>query len=107
MSQPSLDMDGPGTSGAVLPTGRTADEQVPPPQPYERNEYLDGLVRELNQIRADLSSMWADDMKVMGMKPLDYNPFSLKEMDRQAHRNKMRQREAQVMSEIRDLRGGM
>jgi hypothetical protein len=98
-------------SSAVTPTTALPPEpQAVDPQATanDNTDVLDGLIRDLNEVRDRLSAMMADDFKAMqSPTPIGDRRTSVEEMDRAVEREKLKERECQLSAAITEQRGGL
>lgn len=95
----------PSTPVAGLPPAPvTADPQA---HDKDNTDILDGLLRDLNEVRARISALMAEDFKEAKCGVFDRRPLTMAELDRRDENVKLRERERQLMSMIREQRGGL
>jgi hypothetical protein len=95
----------PSTPVAGLPPApATADPQA---HDKDNTDILDGLLRDLNEVRARISALMAEDFPEMRKGVFERPPLTVKELDRRDENVKLRERERQLMSMIREQRGGL
>lgn len=74
----------------------------------ENTDVVDGLVRDLNKVRAEQSKLWAEEFGRRNNAPTTpYSIMSTQELDRRDERRKLSDREDELMAAIREQRGGM
>jgi hypothetical protein len=80
------------------------------PQVHDQDntDVLDGLIRDLNEVRDRLSAMMGEDFKAMQRPtPIGERRTSVEEMDRAVERRKLNERECQLSAAISEQRGGI
>ena len=100
-----------GKGSPVLPTTALPPEPSaidPQAQAQDNTDVIDGLIRDLNEVRDRLSAMMAEDFKEMQRPtPIGERRTSVEEMDRAVEREKLSGRERQLSAAICEQRGGI
>lgn len=100
-----------GSGTPVVPTtGLPPEPTVIDPQAtaQDNTEVLDGLIRDLNEVRDRLSAMMGEDFKAMQTPtPIGMQRTSVEEMDRASERRRLSEREDQLSAAISEHRGGI
>lgn len=101
---------GRGGSAVTPTTALPPEPQVVDPQATanDNTDVIDGLIRDLNEVRDRQSTFMAEDYKEM-QRPtvLGERRTSVEEMDRAVERRKLDERERQLSAAITEQRGGI
>lgn len=100
-----------GGGSAVVPTAGLPPEPAevdPQVHDQDNTDVIDGLVRDLNEVRDRLSAMMGEDFKAMQCPtPIGDRRTSVEEMDRASERSRLREREDYLSAAITEHRGGI
>lgn len=99
-----------GSPGVTPTVALPPEPQVVDPQARanDNTDVLDGLIRDLNEVRDRQSVLFAEDYKArQSPTPIGERRTSVEEMDRRLEREKLDERERQLSAAITEQRGGI